>query len=341
MRTITMRRWDDFHVHFREHDMLKSVVPATARHFARALVMPNTEKPIRSEAQVEVYRTQILAAVPMGTTFQPLMTVKLVEATQPEQLLRAKKAGAVAGKLYPEGVTTNSADGVTDIRRLYPVFETMRDCEMVLCLHGELPGAFCLDRERAFLPTLGEIARDFPKLKIVLEHVSCADAVRFVLAAPDNVAATITVHHLLLTLDDVVGGMLQPHHFCKPIAKTREDRAALLGAAMSGSRKFFLGTDSAPHLRGRKECASGCAGVYTSFLAHAALTDIFERQGALDGGSLWLEYFTSAAGADHYGLPRNKSKVTLERLPTEVPTECEYGVVPFLAGRTIPWRVAG
>ncbi|MBU6389666.1 dihydroorotase, partial [Patescibacteria group bacterium] len=240
----------------------------------------------------------------------------------------------VAGKLYPEGVTTNSEDGVNDIPALYPVFERMAKEEFILCLHGERPGVFSLDRETAFLPVLEEIATRFPNLKIVLEHVTTEAAVELVKKLPDTVAATITVHHLYLTLDDVIGDKIRPHHFCKPVAKRPEDRAALLAAATSGNPKFFLGTDSAPHAVETKECEAGCAGVYTAPVAIPLLAEIFERQNALDQ----LEGFTSFFGAEWYGLPPNAAHITLQKQEWIVPDRCGT-VVPFRAGKKLTWKV--
>jgi dihydroorotase len=267
------------------------------------------------------------------------MTIKIVPSTTPATIREAKAAGVVAGKLYPEGVTTNSSDGVRDFMELADVFGAMAEAGLVLCLHGETPDAFCLDREEAFLAeVLPTIAASFPGLRIVLEHVSTAAAVEWVRgqapAGAHDVAATITVHHLLLTLDDVVGGMLAPHHFCKPVAKRPADRAAIVAAAVSGDPRFFLGTDSAPHLRAAKEAAHGCAGVFTAPVALPLLAARFDEHDALDR----LEAFCSGHGARFYGLPGNEGTVQLVREPWTVPADCA-GVVPLAAGTTLPWRV--
>lgn len=340
--TLVIPTPDDMHVHLREGDVLRSVVSYTSDVFARALVMPNTSRPVLSGEDVSAYRKEITdAAIESdrenglkGVLFEPLMSVKLVRGTTADVIHGARFCNAVAAKFYPEGVTTNSEDGVADIRELSPALEAMQELDMVLCLHGEVPGVFCMDRETAFLDSLRWISTTFPGLRIVLEHVTTADAVNEVLSLPENVAATITAHHLFYTLDDVVGGMLNPHAFCKPIAKTESDRLALRTAAISGNPKFFFGSDTAPHLRGKKECASGCAGVFAAPTALEALAIAFEECGSLDR----LAPFVSHFGADFYGLPRNSGTVTLTRRESVVDREIS-GVVPFLAGRTIPWLV--
>lgn len=343
--SIKIRRPDDMHVHLREGGMLQLVAPLTAKDFARALVMPNTNTPILSGWDVAKYRGEIKLAAP---GFEPLMTIKLVESTTPEIILAAQAAGAIAAKVYPQGVTTNSADGI-DPEAVMDTYEALEACGMVLCLHGEMPGVFCMDREAAFLTSLETIAGIFPKLKIVLEHVTTAAAVRCVERLGPNVAATITVHHLMLTLDDVVGDKIQPHNFCKPIAKTPADRAALREAATSGNPKFFLGTDSAPHSRYHKECASGCAGVFTAPVAMPLLAEIFETEGSLGDGPV-LERFTSEFGARFYGLPLNEGTLTLVRKPWtshreyQIPSNemdsARDRVRPFLPGREMPWQTS-
>jgi len=265
------------------------------------------------------------------------MTIKLMADTTPEMIHAAYRRCAIAGKLYPEGVTTNSEDGIKNIHELFPVFEAMGDVGMVLSLHGEVPGVFCMDREKAFLDTLGTIAHKFPKLRIVLEHITTQEAVKTVRGLPNNVAATITAHHLVLNLDDVVGGMLQPHNFCKPIAKRPEDQEVLREAAIGGNPKFFLGTDSAPHLRPKKECASGCAGVYTAPVAMPILAHVFEEENALDK----LANFTSKFGADFYKLPPPNGTLLLEKgEPWTIPETSFYDVVPLWAGRQIAWKAS-
>jgi dihydroorotase len=337
---VTLRRPDDFHLHLRDGELLQAVLPHSSATFGRGLVMPNTEPPVLTGDDAERYRKQIVEAVPEGHRFEPLMTIKVVSGTTRQVVDEARAAGVVAGKLYPEGVTTNSADGVRDVMALGEVFQAMSDAGMVLCLHGETPDTFCLDREGRFVDeVLPYLAESFPDLRIVLEHVSTAAAVEWVRAQPADsgkggVAATVTVHHLLLTLDDVVGGMLSPHHFCKPVAKRPEDRAAIVAAATSGCSRFFLGTDSAPHLRGAKECAQGCAGVFTAPVALPLLAELFDGLGVLDR----LDDFCSGFGADFYGLPRNQGTLRLVRDPWVVPDELA-GVVPLRAGATLPWRV--
>ena len=329
-----MRRPDDFHLHLREARML-NVVSSYLRPFGRALVMPNTNPPILDAGNVRRYRNNILKAS-HPYSFEPLMTIQIVEGTRPGTVFEAKEAGAVAGKVYPRGMTTNSENGVLNYRAIYPALEAMQKCGMRACFHGESPDpdVFCLDRETRFLKILKEIAHVFPGLKIVLEHVTTAKAVECVTELPGNVAATITVHHLFLTLDDVVGGKLHPHHFCKPVAKRPEDRAALREAAMSGNPKFFFGSDSAPHLRQDKECASGCAGVFTVPVALSLLVEFFERYGTLNR----LEDFCSSFGADFYGVPRSQETIRLVRDKWVVP-QTYNGIVPFRAGEEIAWRV--
>jgi dihydroorotase len=322
--TLTIRRPDDWHVHLRDGELLAAVGPDTARHFARALVMPNLTPPVVTGADASAYRERVLQAT-AGSDFEPLMTIKVLPQTTAEVVREAKQAGVVAGKLYPQGVTTNSEDGWSEIEALYPAFEAMQEEGLVLCLHGETPGVFSLDRESHFVQeTLGELSRSFPRLKIVLEHVTTRVGVEAVQRL-GNVAGTITVHHLLLTLDDVIGGALNPHHFCKPVAKRPEDREALVEAALR-SPKFFLGTDSAPHLRERKECAAGCAGVYTAPVAVALSAEVFDAHGALEH----LEAFTSERGA---------ATLTLSRQATPVPADVG-GVVPMRAGAQVAWSVA-
>lgn len=332
MDSLQIRRPDDFHVHLRQGDLLRAVVPHTASDFARALVMPNTVPPIADAADVRRYRAEINGA---SGKFEPLMTIKVTPETTPATVHAARRAGAIAGKLYPQGVTTNSADGVRDVSRLRATFAAMADAGMVLCVHAEDPDAFCLDREAAFLDrVLGRLVADVPDLRIVVEHVSSAAAVEWVTAAPATVAATITVHHLLLTLDDVVGDLLEPHHFCKPLAKRPEDRTALVDAATSGTERFFLGTDSAPHAATAKERSGGCAGVFTAPVALPILAELFVAANRVDR----LEAFTSGNGAAFYGLPRNEGSVTLVKQDHRVPER--YGdVVSLRASKTVRWQV--
>ena len=332
---LRMRKPDDFHLHLRNGAMLRAVLPHSMRQFKRAIIMPNTTPPIRDVADLVRYRTEILDAV--GTDgFEPLMTFEIVEATMPQSVKRMKKAGAIAGKIYPRSMTTNSEDGVEDYDTIYPVLAEMEQCNMPALFHGEAPDptVFCLEREAKFLTILHDIARTFPRLKIVMEHVTTSKAVESIALLPDTVAATITAHHLFLTLNDVIGDKLEPHHFCKPVAKRASDRASLLAAATSGNPKFFLGTDSAPHLREKKECMAGCAGVYTAPVAMPFLAELFEGQEKIGR----LEAFTSEFGARFYGLPFNQETITLEREAFSVPYEYD-GVVPFRAGTSIGWSL--
>ncbi len=331
---LTIRRPDDFHVHLRQGEMLNLVAPETAKQFARALVMPNTKVPVLTGEYASRYREEIVRAAP---GFEPLLSLYLTESTTLADIQAANGAGVVAGKLYPRGTTTQSAHGVliTKIWSLYETFREMEEVDMTLCIHAENPLAFCLEREAAFLPILHRLAEQFPKLRIVVEHVSSAAAVEFVTRLPSNVGATITAHHLLLTLDDVVGGLLQPHHFCKPVAKRFEDRRVLIAAATSGNPKFFFGSDSAPHARDAKECAEGCAGIFTAPVALPLLARIFEDHGALER----LEPFVSEFGARFYGLPLNDGTITLRREPWIVP-KMIGDIVPFFAGKSLDWSVA-
>jgi dihydroorotase len=335
VKSLTIRRPDDFHVHLREGELLESVLPHTASVFSRALVMPNLKKPVLTAPQARAYRDEIRQLCErQGLDFEPLMTVKLTQATSPMAIRAAREANVVAAKLYPEGVTTNSEDGVHDFRALDHTLGAMQDSGLVLCVHPEEPGVFSLDREAAYLKHIEWAAKRFPDLKIVVEHVTTAAAVAFVRGMGPNVAATITAHHLFLTLDDVIGDKLRPHNFCKPIAKRAEDRAALVEAVVTAQSKFFLGTDSAPHRKGDKECDGGCAGCFTAPLALPLIAGLFEDAGALDK----LESFTSVFGASFYGLKLNSGRVVLERADWQVPAG--YGpVVPFKAGETMHWKV--
>lgn len=326
---------DDMHVHLRQGQMLANVVEHTALQCGKALVMPNTMPAILTAADVTAYKESILQHIPKGVNFQPLMTFKVTAATNPKEMVALKNAGAIAGKLYPEGVTTNSADGVRDLKELYSVYSAMQDAGLVLCLHGEKPGVFSMDREAAFLETLEQLVADFPKLRIVLEHATTKAAVDMVTALPSNVAATLTVHHLYITLDDVIGDRLNPHLFCKPIAKRESDRVSLVAAATSGNPKFFLGTDSAPHAIEAKECACGAAGVYSAPVVLPALAQLFEKHGCLDK----LECFVAEYGSRFYGLALNSDILVLEKSKWTVPSEYG-GVVPFMAGQELDWAVS-
>jgi dihydroorotase len=335
LKELHIKKVNDMHVHLRQDDMLANVLPHTVHQCANALVMPNTLPPILTADDLKNYRSSILNLLNGTENFMPLMTFKVTPTTTVEEVSRLKAQGAVAGKLYPDGVTTNSQGGVTDFKALYPVYGAMQNEGLVLCLHGEMPGVFSLDRETSFLVVLKNIAADFPKLKIVLEHATTADAINCVLKLPENVAATLTVHHLYFTLDDVIGDRLNPHAFCKPIAKRPEDRDALVAAALSGNPKFFLGSDSAPHSIAAKECACGAAGVYTAPVLLPALCDLFERHDKLG----YLERFTSEFAAKFYNLPIHSTTVKLIRDAWIVPSEY-HGVKPFWAGQTLNWQFA-
>lgn len=340
MQELTIIRPDDFHVHLRDvHYDLKDVLPYTAAVFGRALAMPNLKAPVLTGADAAFYKEAIVrqAREDGHKHFTPLMTIQIVDATTPETIRAAHQAGVIAGKLYPAGVTTNSANGVQHLDALTPVFEEMQRLGMVLCLHGETPGAFSLDREDAFLATLVGLSYRFSGLRIVLEHLSTASAVRCVKMLSDKVAATITAHHLLLTLDDVIGDKLRPDHFCKPIPKRPEDRQALIDAAVSDDPKFFFGSDSAPHSKYSKYCAEGCAGVFTAPVALPLLAQIFERHEALGR----LENFVSMHGACFYGLPLNDGFVRLVKQPWRAPSLVGHSTIPFMAGETLQWKVVG
>jgi dihydroorotase len=334
MKNLTIRKIDDMHVHLRQGDMLRNVLPPTVMQCGKALVMPNTNPPIATPEDVIAYRQTILAALAPQTMFTPLMTFKILPSTTIEQVRAMQNSGAVAGKLYPEGVTTNSEDGVRDLTTLYEIYRAMEECGLVLCIHGEVPGVFSLDREKAFLGTLEKLAGDFPRLRIVLEHATTADAIKTVSSLPANVAATLTVHHLYITLDDVIGDRLQPHLFCKPIAKRESDRQALRDAVISGNKKFFLGTDSAPHAVEAKECACGAAGVYSAPVIVPALIQLFEDLGCLDR----FEPFVSEFGSRFYGLSLNEERLTVANQSWLVP-KIYNGVVPFMADQELRWKV--
>lgn len=351
--SLSMRAPDDLHVHLRQPPILADVLPETFRCFRRALVMPNITPAARDARRVRAYKTCIgeamstLQIVPGSAGFDPVMTLNLDDSTTPDEVAEAR-LDIAAVKLYPKGTTTNSESGVTwdpwttsrpsewPRKQLKDVFSLMQEQEVVLCIHGEMPGKFCLDREFHFLDDVQSIARMFPDLRIVLEHVTSKAAVEAVEAMPKNVAATITTHHLLLTLDDIVGGSLNPHAFCKPVAKTGLDRKWLLEAATRAHPKFFFGSDTAPHLRGDKECSSGCAGIFSAPCALEVLAMVFEEAGRLDK----LEAFTSVNGATFYGWPVNRDTVELAKNPMIVPEEIA-GLVPFMAGREVPWSVTG
>jgi dihydroorotase len=341
--SISISRPDDWHLHLRDGPALADVVGHSARRFGRAIVMPNLKPPIVSTAQALAYRERILSALPPGNSFQPLMTLYLTDETRPEEIERAKASGQVLGcKLYPAGATTNSENGVTDLRGCDRVFEAMQRHGVPLLVHGEVTDSEVdiFDREERFIETrLAPIVRDFPGLKVVLEHVTTTEGVDFVRDGPPTLAATITPHHLLYDRNAMLVGGIRPHLYCLPILKRRHHREALLAAATSGHPRFFLGTDSAPHPIGDKQSACGCAGVFSAHAAIELYAEVFEEAGALDR----LEGFASHQGADFYGLPRSSERIRLVREPWTVPAAYPFGpsqVVPLRAGETVTWRLA-
>ncbi|KPW00821.1 MULTISPECIES: dihydroorotase [unclassified Pseudoalteromonas] len=339
--TLTITRPDDWHVHLRDGEQLKDTVRDISRYMGRAIIMPNLVPPATSTDLALAYRERIMAAGPQGN-FEPLMVLYLTDKTTPEEIKKAKATGKiVAAKLYPAGATTNSDSGVTSVKNIYPVLEAMQDVGMLLLVHGEVTDSSIdiFDREKVFLETiLGDVVADFPNLKIVLEHITTKDAVDFVTAAPQNVAATITAHHLLYNRNHMLAGGIRPHYYCLPILKRNIHQQALMAAAISGNKKFFLGTDSAPHYKDKKEAACGCAGAYTAHAAIELYAEAFEEAGALDK----LEGFASHFGPDFYGLARNTDTITLEKRPWQVPANYTLGdsqVVPIKAEATIDWQV--
>ena len=342
--TLTITRPDDWHVHLRDGPMMRSVVGATARVFRRAVVMPNLDPPVTTLAAAVAYRERILAALPSTSRFEPLMTLYLTDGTSAEEIVRARASGLVIGvKYYPAGATTNSASGVTDAARVWPTLAAMEKHGLPLLVHGEVtdPDIDVFDRERVFVERLlARVVRDFPGLKVVVEHITTREAAQFVAAAPSNVAATITPQHLLFSRNALFAGGIRPHLYCLPVLKRDNHRAALIDAATSGSNKYFLGTDSAPHARHLKEAACGCAGCYSAHAAVELYAEAFEAAGALPR----LEAFASFNGPDFYGLPRNADTITLRRESWVVPETYAFGehaVVPLKAGESLDWRVAG
>ena len=343
MNELTIRRPDDWHLHLRDGDMLRGVVGHTARQFARAIVMPNLAPPVTDSAAAASYRERILAGLPEGADFTPLMTCYLTDATDPDDLAQGHAAGVfTAAKLYPANATTNSAHGVSDIGRLGNVFRRMQDIGMPLLIHGEVTDAEIdiFDREKVFIErSLKRIVGDFPDLKVVFEHITTADAVEFVESSGSNVAATITPQHLHINRNAMLVGGIRPHAYCLPVAKRERHRLALRSAATSGSAKYFLGTDSAPHAKGAKESACGCAGIFNAPFALESYATVFEEEGALDR----LEAFASENGPRFYGLPLNEGTITLRRERHEVPAAIDAAgtpVVPFHAGETLGWKQA-
>ena len=340
--TLSLTRPDDWHLHVRDGDALHTVVPHTARQFGRAIIMPNLKPPVTTAAQALAYRERIRAAVPQGLRFEPLMTLYLTDNLPPDEVARAKDAGVVAVKLYPAGATTNSDAGVTDVRKTYKTLEALQRAGLLLLVHGEVtsPEIDLFDREAVFIEQqLIPLRRDFPELKIVFEHITTKEAAQYVNGADRFTGATITAHHLLYNRNAIFTGGIRPHYYCLPVLKRETHRQALLAAATSGSPKFFLGTDSAPHAQHSKETACGCAGMFTAHAAIELYAEIFDAAGALDK----LEAFASFHGADFYGLQRNRRKLTLTRKSWLVPGDYRFGeakLVPYRAGELVRWSLA-
>ncbi|MFZ1546823.1 MAG: dihydroorotase [Candidatus Nitrotoga sp.] len=339
---LKLTRPDDWHLHLRDGSLMHSVLPDTARQFARAIVMPNLRPPVTTTEQAQAYRARILAALPGDSHFEPLMTLYLTDNTTAKEIRSAKQSGIVhAVKYYPAGATTNSDSGVTDIRKTYPALEEMQLCGMPLLMHGEVTDTSVdvFDREAVFIArVLQPLLRDLPDLRVVFEHISTIDAAQFVKSAPENVAATITAHHLLYNRNAMLSGGIRPHYYCLPVLKRETHRGALLSAATSGNKKFFLGTDSAPHAQHTKESACGCAGIYTAYTAIELYAEVFEQVGALDK----LEGFASFYGADFYRLPRNAQSITLRKQEWQVPATVGFGehqLVPLRASEMVKWKL--
>jgi len=340
--SITLTRPDDWHLHLRDGTTMASVLPHSARQFGRAIVMPNLKPPVTTTEQAGAYRERILAALPPGVSFEPLMTLYLTDNTPPDEIRRAKDSGFVhAVKLYPAGATTNSDAGVTALSKCYKTLEVMQEVAMPFLVHGEVtdPAIDIFDREAVFIDTvMRPLRRDMPVLKIVFEHITTKDAAQYVLDADGPVGATITAHHLLYNRNEIFKGGIRPHYYCLPVLKREEHRQALVQVATSGSPKFFLGTDSAPHPKGLKEHACGCAGCYTALHAMELYAEAFDRAGALDK----LEAFASFHGPAFYGLPHNAGSITLKRESWTLPVELPMGdatVVPLNGGETIDWKL--
>ena len=336
MQTLTITTPDDWHLHFRDNEMLAETVPATARCFQRAIVMPNLVPPVVNAEMAMAYKGRIEAARPKGSSFEPLMTLFLTNQTTPQDIIDAKQAGVTACKLYPAGATTNSDAAVKGIQALYPVFQAMQEQGLLLLIHD----IDIFDREKVFIDThLGPIVDAFPKLKVVFEHITTADAASFVAGASEFVGATITPQHLLLNRNDLLVGGVRPHNYCLPVLKRNTHQKALRDMVASGNKKFFLGTDSAPHAKHKKENACGCAGCYSAWSAIELYAEVFEQLGAIDK----LEGFASHYGADFYGLPRNTTTMTLVKESWTVPEQVTLAdgtdMVPFYAGQTLQWKL--
>lgn len=343
MTEFTIIKPDDWHLHLRDGAEMASVLPDTTRRFERAIVMPNLRPPVTTTQRAQEYRQRILQAVPAGSSFNPLMTLYLTDNTAPDEIVKAKQSGIVHGvKLYPAGATTNSDSGVTDIRKCAKALEAMQSVDMPLLVHGEVTDAEIdvFDREKVFIERIMQpMLRDFPNLRVVFEHITTKDAAEFVAAASANVAATITPHHLLMNRNAMFTGGIRPHHYCLPVLKRETHRRALVKAATSGSAKFFLGTDSAPHAKSAKESDCGCAGMYNAANALELYAEVFEQAGALDR----LEGFASFYGADFYRLPRNQSKITLRKQSWTMPASLPFGadeLIPLRAGQAVHWQLA-
>ena len=340
--SLTLTRPDDWHLHVRDGDALATVVPHTAAQFGRAIIMPNLKPPVTTAAQAIAYRDRIRAAVPAGVSFEPLMTLYLTDNLPPDEIARAKDAGVVALKLYPAGATTNSDAGVTDIRKTYKTLEAMQRAGLLLLVHGEVtsPDIDLFDREAVFIEEqLVPLRRDFPELKIVMEHITTKEAAQYVSEAGRFTAATLTAHHLLFNRNAIFTGGIRPHYYCLPVLKRETHRQALLAAATSGSDRFFLGTDSAPHPAHLKEHAMGCAGCYTAHAAIEMYAEAFDSVNALDQ----LEGFASFHGPAFYGLPRNAGTITLRRESWTTPESFRFGqadLKPLRGGEALPWKVA-
>ncbi len=341
---FTLTRPDDYHLHLRDDTQMRAVLPYSARQFARAIIMPNLKPPVVTTAMAIAYRDRILSALPddLKNHFEPLMTLYLTDNTAPKGILCAKNSGIVHGiKLYPAGATTNSAAGVTDITRCYATLETMEKNDIPLLVHGEVtdPSIDIFDREKTFIDTvLTPVARRFPGLRVVFEHITTQEAADFVTAAPDTIAATITAHHLRYNRNAIFQGGIRPHYYCLPVLKRERHRQALIKAATGGSKKFFLGTDSAPHPRALKENDCGCAGMFTAHAAIELYTEAFEQAGALDR----LEAFASFNGADFYRLPRNTTQITLRKTPWQLPERIDFAgdtLIPLAAGEMLGWKM--
>ncbi|MGB3918115.1 MAG: dihydroorotase [Thiothrix litoralis] len=343
LSTLTLTRPDDWHLHLRDGEMLAAVLPDTAKRFARAIVMPNLNPPVRTVADAAAYRERILAALPTGVTFEPLMTLYLTDNTPPTEIIKAKDSGFIhAVKYYPAGATTNSNSGVTDIRRVEAALEAMQEVNLPLLLHGEVTDANIdiFDREAVFIERILEpLLQRLPHLRVVLEHITTSQSAAFVAQSSANIAATLTAHHLLYNRNAMFQGGIRPHAYCLPVLKRETHRQALIAAATSGNPRFFLGTDSAPHPRHAKEAACGCAGIYSAHTAIELYAEVFEQNAALDK----LEAFASFHGADFYGLPHNQERITLVKQPWTVPSLLGEGtgaIVPLRAGENMAWQLA-